>query len=163
MKKACVIILLSVLFVLPACTETVDIDAEKAKVKSVIDKMMTGMETKDMDLFSSIFSHEKDMVNFGTDAAERWVGWEILEESLRKQFESYENSKITVSNEVIKVNKSAAAAWFSIIIDWNLTAKGETVSINGMRMTGVLEKRDNNWVFVQFHASVPVTGQAMEY
>jgi len=32
-----------------------------------------------------------------------------------------------------------------------------------MRVTGVLEKRDGNWVFVQFHISAPISGQVFEY
>ena len=54
-------------------------------------------------------------------------------------------------------------AWFSELLDWQVTAGGERVALEGMRFTGVLEKRNGNWMIVQMHVSVPVAGQAAEY
>ena len=103
------------------------------------------------------------MVNSGTDTAERWVGYTALKEAVQKQFDAFESTKMTVRDQVIKVHKSGEAAWFSEIADWNVIAMEDTIEIKDSRFTGVLEKRDGNWVIVQFHASVPVSGQAAQY
>jgi hypothetical protein len=116
-----------------------------------------------MELAYKITAHDTDMVSFGTDAAERFVGWEQGKESLQNAFASIENSKISIKDQVVKVHQSGEVAWFSEIIDWDLLAQGQPVKLQGIRLTGVLEKRNGNWIFVQRHASVPVVGQAVEY
>jgi len=144
--------------VMSGCTQKVDLEAEKAKVKSVVDQFEQVWETEDMELFSRIMAHDADMVNYGTDAVEHFVGWEALKEAVEKMFPAFENTKITVKDQVIKVHPSGNVAWFSEVWDWDLAIGGQPVRLEGCRFTGVLEKRNGNWVFVQFHNSVPVAG-----
>ena len=138
--------------------DLVDIKAEKTKVKEVVDQFEQFWETQDMELLSRIMAHDADMVNYGSDAAEHFVGWEALKESLERMLPSLENIKITVRNLVIKVHPSGNVAWFSQVWDWDLVIEGQPVHSAGQRLSGVLEKRNENWVFVQFHNSVPVSG-----
>jgi ketosteroid isomerase-like protein len=145
------------------CAPKVDLEAEKAKVKAVVDQFGQLLETEDMALFSKIMAQDPDMVNFGTDAAERWVGYETLKESVQQQFAAFDSTKLSVRDQVIKVHDSGNVAWFSEVADWDVAAQGQPVHIAGSRITGVLEKRNGNWVFAQFHASVPVSGQAAQY
>jgi uncharacterized protein (TIGR02246 family) len=141
----------------------VDIEAEKTAVKTLIDEWLHCFETEDTETFSNIIAHDPDMVNFGTDAAERWVGWEALQDSVQKQFESTENVIVSTKDQVIFVHKAGEVAWFSLLVDMEGLAQGEPFSSEGMRLTGVFEKRDGNWVVVQIHGSVPVSGQAIKY
>ena len=110
-----------------------------------------------MELLSKIMAHDSDMVNYGSDASEYFVGWEEFKGALVKMLPSLQESKITVKDQVIKICSAGDVAWFSESWDWNLKVDGNPVQINGQRLTGVLEKQNNNWVFVQFHNSVPVT------
>jgi ketosteroid isomerase-like protein len=141
----------------------VDLEAEKAAVKTLVDEWMHCFETEDIETFSNLIAHDPDLVNFGTDAAERWVGWEALRDSVQKQFESTENVIVSTKDQVIFVHKAGEVAWFSMLVDMEGIAQGEPFRQEGMRLTGVLEKLDGNWVVVQIHASVPVSGQAIEY
>ena len=140
-----------------------DIEAEKAKVKLVVDQFEQFWETGNMELFSRIIAHDADMVNYGTDATEYFVGWEELKEAVEKMLPSLENTKITVRDQVIKVHPSGNVAWFSQVWDWDLAVEGKPVHSEDQRLTGVLEKRNEKWVFVQFHNSVPVSGEAAQY
>jgi len=141
----------------------VNLEAEKAAIKTVIDQWMQGMKTKDMELYSRIIAHDSDMVNFGTDTAEKWVGWESLKESIESQFKSIDVDNISIKDQFIRVHKSGEVAWFSEVVDWTGKAQGQPFSMEGFRLTGVLEKQAGNWAFVQFHASIPVSGQAVKY
>jgi ketosteroid isomerase-like protein len=141
----------------------VDIEAEKAAVKTLVDEWMRCFETEDIETFSNIIAHDPDMVNFGTDAAERWIGWEALQDSVQRQFESTENVIVSTRDLIIFVHKAGEVAWFSMLMDMEGMAQGEPFSLEGMRLTGVFEKRDGNWFAVQIHGSVPVSGQAIEY
>ena len=53
------------------CTPKVNIAAEKVKATTAVDQMIQALETEDMNLMAKIMAHDNDMVNFGTDAAER--------------------------------------------------------------------------------------------
>jgi ketosteroid isomerase-like protein len=146
-----------------ACTQKVDLEAEKAKVKAVIDQNIQMLVTEGIELASKIYAHDNDMVFYGTDTAESMVGWEAIKETLQKQFAGSETKKVSVRDEVIKVHDSGKVAWFSAILDWDVIADGQAVKLEGVRATSVFEKRNGNWVFVQAHLSVPVSGQAFKY
>lgn len=141
----------------------VDLDAATVAARAVVDQFPVAMDTEDMDLVSRLMAHDSDIVCFGTDASERWVGWDSLKVAMQKQFDSFEDSHVTVHDQDVKVDPSGDVAWFSELMDWNMKAEGQTVSLKGLRLTGVLEKRPAGWVVVQFHMSAPVSGQAASY
>lgn len=158
------VVLLGLFVVLAAgCSQRVDLEAEKSSVKTIVDQFVTVIEKEDMPMFDAMMAHDSDMVNFGTDAAERWVGWSPLKSSVDAQFAAFEDTKLTVRDQVIKVHSAGQVAWFSEVSDWTVTTGGKRVNIPGARLTGVLEKRNGKWMFVQFHASVPVSDQSAQY
>ncbi len=144
-------------------TPPVDLVAEKAAAKVVLDLFPQIMMEENLELMAKAFAHDPNLLIFGTDAPERWVGYEALAASIEIQFASYEDTEIVTRDQLITMHSSGDVAWFSELLDWHVTAGGERVEIEGMRFTGVLEKRQGSWVFIQGHASVPVSGQAMEY
>lgn len=142
-----------------SCSEKADTNTEKANVKEIVQKLYKAFESEDMDLMSTIMAHDEDMVNFGTDITEHEVGWKEWEKSHLAQFEAIDKAKLTSKELTVFISKSADAAWFSDITDWNLVIQKDSLNINNVRITGVLEKRDDVWKIVQVHASVP-QGQA---
>ena len=148
-------IVLGSIFLLIGCAPKVDLEAEKAKVKEVLDLSIKASETEDMELLSKVYAHDSDIISIGTAEDERLVGWNSLKELMQRQFDSTETTKTSVHNQVIKVNNTGTTAWFSEVINWELIVEEQTVTIDGLRATGVLEKRDGNWVIVQIHYSLP--------
>lgn len=140
------------------CTEKTDTEKEKIEIKKTVDLFEQFWETENMEILSKIMAHDSDMVNYGSDAAEVFIGWSSFKEAVEKMLPSFENTKINVRNQVIKIHSSGTVAWFSEFWDWDLVYGGKQVQIPNQRLTGVLEKRNSQWVIVQFHNSVPVTG-----
>jgi uncharacterized protein (TIGR02246 family) len=136
----------------------VDPAAEKPRVKAVVDQFQQVWETEDTTLFAKIMAHDADMVNFGSDASEHFVGWDALRDAVGGTFPALDSTKLVVSEQVIHVDPDGRTAWFSEMIDWNLRMNGQPVQMKGCRFTGVLEKRDGDWVIVQFHNSMPMSG-----
>jgi uncharacterized protein (TIGR02246 family) len=136
---------------------------DAAAVQAVLEKLVHAWETNDPGAMMSLMAKDKDMVCFGTDAAERWVGWDALKASTEKQFATIKVTKTTVKDRVIKVAARGGVAWASEI--WDVTARSgdETVDLSGMRATYVIEKRKGAWLIVQMHISMPVAGQAIKY
>ena len=162
MKNIITFVMGLVILLVVSCVQKIDIEAEKTSVKSVLDQFIQASETGDMELLSKVYAHDSDMVIFGTHANERIEGWDNLKKLMQQQFDSTGSSMYAVKNQVIKVHESGKAAWFSEIIDWELEYQGELVSMAGLRVTGVLEKRNGAWVIVQLHYSVPADDQATQ-
>ncbi len=163
MKKLLIICIGAVLLALIGCAQKVNREAETAAVKETIGQFYGLYITKDAALLSEIVAHDEDMVNFGTDAVEHWVGWEALKEALQKQWEAFENPEITVRDQVIHLSLSGTVAWYTLSLDFDVVFGREAVAWKGARSSGVLEKRDGKWVIVQFHNSMPVTEQTAAY
>ncbi len=61
------------------------------------------------------------------------------------------------------LSESGTVAWTSCMMNWDIISGDEPMQLEGLRLTAVFEKRENNWVAVQGHGSVPVSGQMIEY
>jgi uncharacterized protein (TIGR02246 family) len=146
-----------------ACAQPVDIATERAAVQEVVNSIERAMETEDMSLIAANVAHDPAMINFGTDAMERWVGYDALEKAVAEQFGAFDDQQVEVRDQVIQLGAGGTTAWYSQRMDWSLVSGEETVQLEGMRATGVLEKREGRWVLVQMHFSVGVQGQAATY
>ena len=141
----------------------VDLEIEEAAVKATMNQFWQSWEARDVDLLSEVTAHDPDMVVIGTDAAERWVGFEEFRTAIEQQYAAMENVQPSVHDEVFKIHHSGEVAWYSSLADIKGTSLGEDFEIAGLRNTVVLEKRDAKWVIVQYHGSAPVTGQLVGY
>jgi uncharacterized protein (TIGR02246 family) len=135
----------------------------QAEVAAVMDQIVKAVESRDIAAYSRCVAHDADMVSFGTDAAERWVGWEPVRAAMEKQFAAFEKGKVVVHDRVVKVSMGGDVAWVSEVWDWEGVSAGEPFSLKGMRMTTILEKRQGHWLTVHGHASMGVAGQAVKY
>ena len=61
----------------------------------------------------------------------------------------------TIQTEHISVQERDTLAYFCTLQTWQLKWQGKFEELN-MRLTGVLEKENNEWKFVQIHASLGV-------
>ncbi len=138
------------------CQQKADMEAENAEIKAVLDSYVTSVEIEDMDLYSQNVAHDPDMVNFG-GFGDPIMGWDALKKVMEDQNAALSETEITVSNLAIHVSDTGKLAWATCL--WNLNAMmGENAVELPIRCTWVLEKRDNRWVIVHFHKSMPMSG-----
>ena len=135
----------------------------KSNLKSAVDQLMGAFEKESVEMFDDVMAQDSDMVSFGTDASERWVGFDEVRDSFAKQVGAFEVESIDTKEQVIKASKSGEVAWFSQVVNWHISIGGNSQTIPGIRVTGVLEKRGTDWKIVQFRTSAPVQGQVVEY
>ena len=147
----------------PPVTRSVYITPEMQEVKAVIDRFGRMWEDEDLGTFDELIARDNDLIVIGTDDAEYIVGFDAFRKAREQQYASYENVEFNIYDQSIKLSQSGDVAWFSETFDLFLIAGNQSVSLEGIRLTGVLEKRDGKWKVVQLHTSVPVQGQAAEY
>lgn len=142
---------------------TGDPDAAKAEVDALLDRLEQANETGDLALLAEAFSHDPEIVILGTDAAERWVGYGPFAEAMERMFKSFSDTEIVSRDRVVQVASTGNVALFSEIWDQSGKAQGQSYAVKGLRLTGVAERQAGKWVVTQWHGSIPVAGQAVDY
>ncbi len=138
----------------------------EAQIRALLDEMDGAWARKDLAWFTAHTAHtahDADMVNFGTDAAEIWVGWEPYQKAMVAQLGALDHIKSSMRDLRVKVHKSGEVAWVTYLADFTGVSGGQPFEVKGMRASGVLEKRKGGWVFVSGHASMGVQGQVLKY
>lgn len=134
----------------------ITIDEQKDAVKSVLDGYVTSIENADIEHYARIMAHDADMVNFGTGAYDRAVGWETLKAGIEAQNAALSDTKITVSDVAINLSRDGQFAWATSLWNFNASMGVQAIELP-IRCTWVLEKR-SEWVVVHFHKSVGMAG-----
>jgi ketosteroid isomerase-like protein len=160
MKKGIVII--TVLFALffvscSDCGNKVDLIQDNLDIEHLLENYIIANETQDFVLIESIWSDESDIILYGTDSHERLTGWDNIRDAIKSQFGHIEDTYISASDQVIKINCTGNTAWFAEAINYNFMYNGEAKKFEGLRFTGVVLKIDGNWKLVQAHLSVPAS------
>lgn len=127
----------------------------KADVIKTVNEFYQSFEQQDMDLMSELMAHDESMLSFGTSVSDHHKSWAEWKENHLAQFEAIDKAKINSKNLHVYQSQTGYVAWFADTTDWTLLIEKETVQMNDVRITGVLEKRDGVWKIVQIHASVP--------
>ena len=163
MKKYLWILSALVLFAGHSCQETIDIEKENTAVLEKFNQWVYAIQDEDAEMLETLLCDDPDMIFFGTDALERWIGKEEFIAAQEAFFEVSSESKIEIYNTTNKLSTSGNVAWTSCMLNWDIVSGDQAMHLEGIRMTSVLEKRDGTWVIVQGHGSVPVSGQMIEY
>lgn len=107
----------------------------------------------DIERLAGMMSDAESYVKIGTDVDEVIEGGENALEYYRHHAVCAKDFSIRFEN--LDVQERGNVAWFYTRQRWRLKWCGIREEL-GMRMTGVLEKEDGHWRFVQIHASVGV-------
>jgi hypothetical protein len=134
---------------------TFDPAKEKEKVALVLEKYVIANEDQNLNLIKEIWATNPDIVVIGTNSDETIIGWEAIKNALQLQFESIEDTYISVRDQRIGMNETGNTAWFSEFVNYNYIYQGKPVKYEGLRFTGVLEKINGDWFIVQSHMSIP--------
>ena len=127
----------------------------KKEVTDVLLRLIKAEESADISAFSECFAHDNTLVHIGTDRDEIWYNWVSFYEFAKAQIPKHKGETINHKETVVHHNPRGDVAWYSQLLDRCPETKGDNVSIEGFRHTGVMEKRDGKWVIVQSHLSFP--------
>jgi len=137
-------------------------EQEIDRVRDVMGSVYKAFEGLDANNLDANFSHSEDLLAFGTDWDEKFVGWNSYKDVHTVQFEALRSFKFARRELEVQVN--GETAWASDRPHWEIETKsGERVE-NDVRITAVLRKeRDMTWRIVQWHVSVGLKERLHEY
>jgi ketosteroid isomerase-like protein len=126
-------------------------------VMAVVNKFNEAYSRRDMDSLLALFAPDPDLIVIGTGADERRVGLAELKFQAERDWSQSESLSFELGWR--SVSATGSVAWLAA--EGIGQGKIDSQEIRfPWRLTAVLEKRANKWLFVQMHLSVPATGQA---
>lgn len=130
-------------------------EEEIRQIENVLEQYVVANENQDFSIIENIWGKDEDIILIGTESDEKLIGWNQIKEAIQHQFQAFENTYISVTEQHIVINETCNTAWFSEELSYNFIYKGEALSYEGIRFTGVLQKYMGRWEIAQGHLSVP--------
>ncbi len=130
-----------------------DIGQEKVRVEKAIHSSIGWAKNKDINLLYSVIAD--DSAYLEVDPGPRVVkGFQEFKKAEKFWMSpDFKAIRYEISDLTISFSKSGEVAWFYCMLDDINEWKGEPSSWENARWTGVLEKRNGNWIIVQMHFS----------
>jgi hypothetical protein len=127
---------------------------DRAVVEQMIHDSIGWALTKDRVLAESVIAHDADLFIFSPTWDETTVGWDAFVKNFDFWMDPrYKATHYEVRDLRTQFSRSGDVAWFSCILDDLGEWEGKPIGWKDTRWTGVLEKRDGQWVIVQMHFS----------
>lgn len=127
---------------------------ESGTIQKIISDSIGWAQTKDLNRLFSIMAHDDDFFIFHPDSKSTVYGFEKFKGM--SDFWMNPNFKATdfaIKELKITFSQSETVAWWSAYLDDHAEWKGKPIGWDNARWTGVIEKRDGDWVIVQMHFS----------
>jgi len=142
----------------PAC---VSFASDDQSAEAAVRALVRANVEKDMRTMSRMMAHDADITSY-TIGGRKYVGWSRLEQDLREEFNSA--ATIEISIRELKVWTKGELAWYAMELDYIRTVADGNDSQRALlplRETGVLERRDGQWVLLSWHESFRNAGSAV--
>lgn len=143
-------LLLAVLALSPAAT---GFAADLASPEGVLRVLVQANVEKDFDTISRLMAHDDDAVSY-TIEGRKYVGWNEFARDMQDEFNSVTRLDIPITQ--LKVWTRGETAWFVMELDYIRylgSGKEEVKMLLPLRETGVMERRNGQWILVTFHES----------
>jgi ketosteroid isomerase-like protein len=128
----------------------------KNEILSILDDYAKYYLNKDLDGLISLFVSDQDLVAIGTGADE-WVnGLDQLRNGFIRDLSQADDIRMIFDN--LTISKLEEVVWVSGTMTMHAMVDGSEVIMPG-RITMVLIKRNNGWLFTHLHYSVPAEKQ----
>ena len=138
------------LFLTPAPGFTSDGPGPEAVIRTLVD----ANAARDLDGMSRLMAHDDDATGY-TIGGRKYVGWPELERDIRDEFAFVEKLEMPITG--LKVWTKDNLAWFAMELDYiRYVNEGGQLhhTVIPLRESGVLEKRQGQWLLVSWHESL---------
>ena len=122
-KLSMVVLLLAAMC---ACTNSVDLESEKAAVRAVWDEVSSALEAKDWDRYQQFFSHEPDLQIIHPSNRDWIKGWDTFEQRYKAIFASDAQWSSQTRQFNVQISPGGNVAWATIEIGLTMNGNGWT-------------------------------------
>lgn len=140
----------------------IDFAKEKMDISQLLDNLVTASETGNFNMIEGIWYPSDDAFLIGTESHEKLEGWDAISTAIKKQFRDFDKTLISITDQSIWLNDDATVAWFFEALNYNFVYEEKAMTFEGIRFTGVMQKKDGVWRLVQQHMSIPAQLEMVE-
>ncbi len=124
-----------------------------AAIREVIEAFRKGWESLDADQVLSTIARHDDLVLYGTDQAEQWIGFDALVAPFRTMVKEMGNPVYTWGQDEPRIWARGDVGWACGVLELKFEDKGEP-RLLPMRSTFVVARLDGRWSIAHAHFSV---------
>ncbi len=135
--------------------------ADNAGLESTVRALVRANAEKDLPTMSKLMAHDADIISY-TIGGRKYVGWPNLERDIKEEFEKVAALDLPISE--LKVWSKGDIGWYTMELDYvRVLGQGpdQQRTVLPLRETGVLERRDGQWVLLSWHESFRSVSDAM--
>lgn len=137
--------------------------SDNRSAETTIRALVRANAEKDMPTLSRLMAHDADITSY-TVGGRKYIGWTDLERDMQEEFNSAASIDIPITE--LKVWTNGDIAWFTMEVDYIRTVIRGTEqhrAVMPLRETGVLERRNGEWVLLSWHESFQNLGAAVPF
>jgi ketosteroid isomerase-like protein len=131
-------------------------------IKEVLERFRIGWEKSNANQILSTISQEDDVVIYGTDHVEKWLGYDEFVKPVESQVKVLLDPVYTWEKNTPRINFRGDVGWASGDLNVDFEIEGVNQKIN-MRSTFVLRKENQQWKIVQAHFSIGQVDAVVDY
>lgn len=127
--------------------------ADPPNPEQVIRTLVQANADKDLSTLSRLMAHDEDSISY-TIGGRKYVGWTEFAKEMQAEFDAVTRLEIPITE--LTVWTRGDTAWFAMELDYIRylgEGPGQRRTVLPLRETGVLERRQGNWVLVAWHES----------
>jgi len=132
-----------------------DPETEAASM-AVIKQWFEAFTKRDINGVIALFLPEPDVVAIGTGRDEKCIGPNEIRSIIERAFSQFKDASVKFVWHSVSAVGSIAFLAADVVLD---IKANERQTSEHLRLTTVLEKRENRWLIAQWHSSVPDSGQ----
>ncbi|HTL61293.1 MAG TPA: nuclear transport factor 2 family protein [Nitrospira sp.] len=139
----------------------VGLASDDQSAEAAVRALVRANAEKDIRTLSQMMAHDADVTSY-TIGGRKYVGWTSFQHDMEEEFQSAHTIEIPIRE--LKVWTKGDFAWYAMEIDYIRTVKSGNDSHRALlplRETGVLERRNGQWVLHSWHESFRNAGGAL--
>ncbi|WP_455244208.1 nuclear transport factor 2 family protein [Petrachloros mirabilis] len=147
--------------IMVALTASFSLAATEEGAEAAVRALVRANAEKDMDTLSKLIAHDDDITSY-TIGGRKYVGWADLERDMLEEFSAAASLELPIQS--LKVWTKGEIAWYAMELDYIRTVVEDGATrraVLPLRETGVLERRNGQWVLLSWHESFRNAGAAV--
>jgi len=126
---------------------------DTAELEATVRALVSANSEKDLPTMSKLMAHDADIVSYSI-GGRKYVGWPDLERDIKDEFANATALDLRITE--LKVWSKGDVGWYTMELAYGrILGHGpdQQRTVLPLRETGVLERRDGQWVLLSWHES----------
>ena len=135
--------------------------ADNSELETTVRALVRANAAKDLPAMSKLMAHDADITSYSI-GGRKYVGWPDLERDIKEEFANVAALDLPISE--LKVWSKGDIGWYTMELDYvRVLGQGpdQQRAVLPLRETGVLERRNGQWLLLSWHESLRNASGAM--